>query len=95
MNDTDVANIAAVSPSTVSRWIASEALPDPTTQLMISDLRHVVDRLSEFYAPDEIRLWLYSHHRLLRGERAVDFIHRGEAGKVLAVIESLAQASYT
>src|SRR3978361_108635 len=52
---TDVANIASVSPTAVSRWIAGKALPDPQTQLVISDLRYVADRLSEFYTPDEIR----------------------------------------
>jgi transcriptional regulator with XRE-family HTH domain len=91
---TDVANIASVSPATVSRWIPGKALPDPQTQLIISDLRYVVDRLSEFYAPDETRLWLYSKHHLLNGERAVDLINRGDADKILAVIESLDESSY-
>src|SRR5947209_20621787 len=74
---TDIANIASVSPATVSRWIAGKALPDPQTQLVISDLRYVIDRLSEFYTPDETRLWLYSKHRLFNGERAIDLINRG------------------
>src|SRR3954454_18711749 len=95
LKETDVANIASVSPATVSRWIARKARPDPETQLVISDLRYVVDRLSEFYTPDETRLWLYSKHRLLNGERAVDLINRGDADKVLSVIESLDEASYT
>src|SRR5882724_13184848 len=56
LKGTDVANIALVSPATVSRWTAGKALPHPKTQLVISDLRYVVDRLSEFYTPDETRL---------------------------------------
>jgi transcriptional regulator with XRE-family HTH domain len=92
---TDVANIASVSPATVSRWIAGKALPDPQTQLVISDLRYVVDRLSEFYTPDEIRLWLYSKHRLLKGERAIDLINQGNAEKVLTEVESIDEASCT
>jgi transcriptional regulator with XRE-family HTH domain len=91
----DVANIASVSAATVSRWTAGKALPHPKTQLVISDLRYVVDRLSEFYTPDETRLWLYSKHRLLNGERAIDVINQGNADKLLAVIESLDDASYT
>src|SRR5882762_4210336 len=91
----DVANIASVSPTTVSRWIAGKALPDPQTQLVISDLRYVVDRLAEFYTPDETRLWLYSKHRLLNGGRAVDLINQGDADKVLTVIESLDEGSFT
>lgn len=95
LKGTDVANIASVSPATVSRWTAGKAHPHPKTQLVISDLRYVVDRLAEFYTPDETRLWLYSKHRLLNGERAIDLINQGGADKVLAVIESLDEASYT
>jgi transcriptional regulator with XRE-family HTH domain len=95
LKGTDVANIAAVSPATVSRWTAGKAFPHPKTQLLISDLRYVVDRLAEFYSPDETRLWLYAKHRLLDGRRAIDLIHDGRADEVLAVIESLDAGTYT
>jgi len=95
LKGTDVANIAAVSPATVSRWTAGKASPHLKTQLVISDLRYVVDRLAEFYAPGEARIWLYSKHPLLSGERAIDLIHRGRTDEVLAVIESLDQGTYT
>jgi hypothetical protein len=92
---TDVANITAVSPAAVSRWTAGKAFPHPKTQLVISDLRYVVDRLAEFYSPDETRIWLYSKHPLLSGDRAIDLIHAGRTDEVLAVIESLDQGTYT
>lgn len=95
LKGTDVANIAEVSPATVSRWTAGKALPHPKTQLIISDLRYVVDRLSEFYTPEETRLWLYSKHRLLDGGRAIDLINQGQADKVLSIIESLDEGTYT
>lgn len=95
LKGTDVANIAAVSPATVSRWTSGSASPHPKTQLLISDLRYLVDRLAEFYDPDETRIWLYSKHRLLNGERAIDLIHAARAHEVLAVIESLDQGAYT
>jgi uncharacterized protein (DUF2384 family) len=91
----DVANIAAVSPATVSRWTAGKAFPHPKTQLVISDLRYVVDRLAEFYSPEETRLWLYSKHQLLNGERPIDLIHENRADEVLTVIESLSEGTYT
>ena len=95
LKGSDVANIASVSAATVSRWTSGKALPHPKTQLVISDLRYVVDRLSEFYTPDETRLWLYSKHRLLNGERAIDLINRGGADKILEIIESLDEGSYS
>jgi transcriptional regulator with XRE-family HTH domain len=91
----DVANIAAVSPATVSRWTSGTAFPHPKTQLIISDLRYVVDRLSELYSAEETRVWLYSKHRLLGGGRAIDLIYEGRTDEVLGVIESLDQGSYT
>lgn len=91
----DVANMTAVSPATVSRWTSGAASPHPKTQLLISDLRYVVDRLAEFYTPDETRVWLYAKHPLLGGERAIELIHDGDADKVLAVIESLRDSTYT
>lgn len=95
LKGSDVANIAAVSPATVSRWSSGKAFPHPKTQLLISDLRYVVDRLAEFYSPEETRVWLYSRHRLLNGERAIDLIHDGRADEVIAVIESLDHGTYT
>ncbi len=95
LKGTDVANIAAVSPATVSRWTAGKASPHPKTQLVISDLRYVVDRLAEFYSPEETRIWLYSKHQLLNGERAIDLIHAGRAEEVLAVIQSLDEGTYS
>jgi transcriptional regulator with XRE-family HTH domain len=91
----DVANVASVSPATVSRWTSGAASPHPKTQLLISDLRYVVDRLAEFYDPEETRIWLYAKHRLLGGERPIDLIHDGRADEVLAVIESLDAGTYT
>jgi hypothetical protein len=91
----DVANITAVSPATVSRWMAGKAFPHPKTQLVISDLRYVVDRLTAFYSPDETRIWLYLKHSLLNEERSIDLIHAGRMDEVVAVIESLDQGTYT
>src|SRR6202049_3209164 len=95
LKGTDVAHIAAVSPATVSRWTAGKALPHPKTQLLISDLRYVVDRLSEFYSPEETRIWLYARHPLLNGERAIDLFHASRTTEVLLVIEGLDESTYT
>src|SRR6195952_1185355 len=92
---TDVAKIESLSPRLGSRWRAVKARPHPKTQLVISDLRYVVDRLAEFYTPDETRLWLYSKHRLLNDQRAIDLIHHGHADQILAVIESLDEGSFS
>ena len=90
----DVANITKVSKATVTRWLAGTHSPQPKTQLVLSDLRYVVDKLSEFYTPDEIRTWLNARNDLLDGRRAIDLIQNGEAETVLEAIERLDDMSY-
>ncbi len=90
----DIANIVAVSPATVSRWANGKASPDLHTQTMFAELRYVVDRLAEFYAPDETRLWLHARHKMLGDERAVDLISAGRTEQVLAVIDALDTGAY-
>ena len=94
LSGVDVANVLDVSKATVSRWSTGKAAPQPKTQLVLSDLRYVVDRLSEFYTPDETRTWLYARNALLGGERAMDLIHSDRTEEVLAAIERLAALSY-
>src|SRR6202044_1072221 len=80
----DIANIVSVSPATVSRWSSGKATPDLRTQTMIAELRYVVDRLGEFYTPDETRIWLHAKHPMLDNERAIDLVNQGDTEKVLA-----------
>lgn len=90
----DVANITRVSKATVSRWSAGTHAPHPRTQLVLSDLRYVVDKLAEFYTRDEIRLWLNARNDLLDGQRALDLIHDGRTEVVLEAIERLGDMAY-
>ena len=94
LRGTDIANIVDVSPPTVSRWTNGRASPSLHTQTVIADLRYVVERLSDFYSPQETRLWLHTSHPLLHGERAVDLIHADRSKEVLAVIDRLEAGAY-
>jgi transcriptional regulator with XRE-family HTH domain len=91
----DIANIVAVSPATVSRWSSGKATPDLKTQTIIAELRYVVDRLADFYTPDETRLWLHARHPMLHNARAIDLINAGRTEEVLAVIEALDSGAYS
>ncbi len=85
----DIANIVGVSPPTVSRWSRGEGGPTIEKQRVIAELRWVAERLADFYAPDEARLWLQSGHPQLDGERPYDLINQGRTGEVLEIIERL------
>jgi transcriptional regulator with XRE-family HTH domain len=90
----DIANILGVSPPTVSRWASGESWPTIEKQRIIAELRWVAERLSDFYAPDEARLWLQSAHPQLAGARPYDLVVRGRTGEVLEVIERLDSSVY-
>lgn len=90
----DIANIFSVSPPTVTRWSQGEGSPTIDKQTAMAHLRWVAQRLNEFYAPDEVRLWLQSPHPQLGGARAYDLIVEGRAKEVLEVIERLDSSVY-
>lgn len=90
----DIANIANVSPATVTRWSQGESSPNIRTQAVFAELRYVVDKLAEFYSPEETRLWLHAHNPLLEGKRAIDLINEGKVENVLSVIERLDSGAY-
>lgn len=94
LKGTDIANITSVSKATVSRWAKGALKPRPNTQLVLSDLHYIVGRLQEYYAADEIRIWLYARHPQLDGERAIDLINRGQSERVLNVLDRLDAEAY-
>lgn len=94
LKGTDIANIADVSPPTVSRWKAGTNVPHPKTQLILSDLHYIVGRLEEYYTREEIRLWLYSRHPQLDGKRAIDLITEERSEDVIAVLDRLDAEAY-
>jgi transcriptional regulator with XRE-family HTH domain len=89
LSGTDLANITDVSKATVSRWKSGAVKPQPATQLVLSDLRYVVGRLTEYYTADEIRTWLYARHPQLNGARAIDLINQNRSEDVLRVLDRL------
>lgn len=90
----DIANILGVSPPTVTRWSKGEGGPTIDKQTIMAELRWVAARLTDFYDPDEVRLWLQSPHPQLNGVRPYDLINQGRTGEVLEVIERLDSGVY-
>ena len=94
INLRDVAQLLDTTPETVSRWNTGKVDPQFNSLQKLLALEYVVEQLSEFYEPDEARLWLFSHHRLLEGKRPADLIHQGEIEPVLALIEQLRDGAF-
>lgn len=94
LRGTDIAALTNVSKATVSRWLTGKASPQPQSELIISDLTYVVQKLRDYYKPDNIRLWLHSRHPQLNGERAIDLIHANRTDEVLTIIARLDADAY-
>jgi transcriptional regulator with XRE-family HTH domain len=90
----EVANLLDTTPQTVSRWQSGRVEPQPDRLQRLLTLEWLVGQLSEFYAPDEARLWLYSPHLLIGGERPADRIKKGDLDSVLAVIAQLHDGAF-
>ncbi|MEO1190512.1 MAG: hypothetical protein AAFY02_02055 [Pseudomonadota bacterium] len=89
MRSVDVANLLGTRPETVSRWNQGHAFPRPKAQKALLDLEYIADELSDFYEPDEVRLWFYSRQKLLNDEVPADLINQGRSDEVIAVIGAL------
>lgn len=85
----DIANIVDVPPPAVSRWSHGNGSPSLHVQTVIANPRYVVERLSDFYTPDETRLWLHASHPLLARERPVDLIHARRTEEIFALVDRM------
>lgn len=94
LKNVDLANIVGVSPPTVHRWSRGRGSPTIEKQQVIAELRWVAERLSDFYEPDEARLWLQTGHPQLGGARPYDLINDGRIADVLEVIDRLESGVY-
>ena len=90
----DIANILGVSPPTVTRWSKGEGSPTIDKQTVIAELRWVAERLTDFYEPYEVRLWLQSPHPQLNSEIPYALIAEGRTAEVLEIIERLDSGVY-
>lgn len=94
LKNVDLANIIGVSPPTVHRWSRGQGSPTIEKQQVIAELRWVAERLSDFYEPDEARLWLQTAHPQLRGEKPYDLINEDRTAEVLEILDRLESGVY-
>ena len=94
MKNIDIANVLGSRPETVSRWNQGRAFPQPEAEKTILELEYIIDQLSDFYEPQEARLWLFSRQKLLNGEKPAELIQQGRTEEVLAVVNQLREGVF-
>jgi len=90
----EVAQLLNISPETVSRWRTGKTEPQPERRDSLLKLEWLVSEVSELYSPDETRLWLFSPHKLLKGDRPIDLIQSGAMDDVLTVISQIKDGAF-
>jgi transcriptional regulator with XRE-family HTH domain len=85
----DVANVLGLRPEQVSRWNQGKAFPQPDAEKTLLELEYIIDELSDFYEPQEARLWLFSRQKLLGGQAPAELIQIGRTEEVRSVIAQL------
>lgn len=90
----DVAQLLDTTPETVSRWNTGRVEPQREHLQRLLTLEFLLQELGEFYSPEEAKLWLFSPHRLLGGERPAERIQQGKIDDVLALLDQLRDGAY-
>ncbi len=94
MRSIDVANMLGTRPETVSRWNQGRAFPLPGAQRALLDLEYIADQLSDFYEPNDVRLWLFSRQKLLGGAVSAELIQQGQAKAVIRHVDELREGVF-
>jgi uncharacterized protein (DUF2384 family) len=89
MRSADIANLLGTRPETVSRWNQGKAFPRSKAEQQLLDLEYIVDQLSDFYEPQEARLWLFSRQKTLNGETPASLIQEGRTDEVIETVNRL------
>lgn len=90
----DVAQLLDTTPETLSRWSTGKIDPQRERLQRLLELEFFLTELSEFYSPEEAKLWLFSSHKLLGGETAAARIQSGRTQDVLALLDQLRAGAY-
>src|ERR1043165_6178614 len=86
----DVAQLLDTTPETVSRWSTGKVEPQRDRLQRVLELEFFLTELSEFYSPEESRLWLFAPHKLLSGDTPAQRIQNDQAQDVFDRFESAA-----
>lgn len=89
-----IAEIVGATPQTLSRWTTGKNDPQPEHLDRLLEFDYLTERLSEFFEPEDAKLWLFAPHPQLNGERPADVVAKGRVREVLAVIARLQDSAF-
>jgi len=87
----DVGRAVAVSRRSVAGWASGETVPRGLRIEKLLDLRDVVERLREVYAPEGVEIWLHARNRNLDRKRPVELLVEGRLDEVIEEVDRVGQ----
>jgi transcriptional regulator with XRE-family HTH domain len=94
LNYVELARALGVDRRTVLRYRKRTAVPSPRVQARMEKLRDTHHLLELVFVDRDSRLeWLYGSVPLVRGQRPIDLMRKGELDEVLAVLTGLYSVS--
>jgi len=90
----EVAKLLDTTPQTVSRWKSGKVEPQPNRLRQLLALTFLAEELSEFYSPQQARLWLFKPHKLLNGDTPANRIRADKLEDVNALVAQLKDGAY-
>ncbi len=94
LKSVDIANLVNSRPETVSRWRQGKAFPQRDAEKRLLELEFIVDQLSDFYDPQDARIWLLSRQKLLGNVAPSELVQEGRTDEVIAVINQLREGVF-
>jgi ribosome-binding protein aMBF1 (putative translation factor) len=92
IKDIELANLLGTRPETVSRWNHGRAYPRVKTEKTLRDLEYIIDRLADFYEPNEARQWIFAPQKLLGGVSPAELIRSRRIDEVMRLVGQLRDA---
>ncbi len=92
MKQRDIALLLDTNAETVSRWNQGRNYPHPRTETILLELEYLIDQLSDFYEPNEARLWMFSPQKHLKGKKPADLIKYGRIDDVKNLVNQLRES---
>jgi len=95
LNLNEVASVLDVHPRTVYRYKNQESAPSPDVRDRLGKLREISQLLTEVFVDKDAQLaWLYGSVAMLRGQRPIDKIRKGELDEVISVLAGIHSGAF-
>lgn len=90
LNYVELARALGVDRRTILRYRQQRVVPSPRVQARMEKLRDIHHLLEQVFTDRDSQLeWLYGSAPLVRGQRPIDLVRKGELGEVLAILAGL------